>query len=226
MTEDLRRYIYLDSEGIRSLYAQLSELSERERRASEQKKKSTSCKGQLNLKGIAAIFGGSVDSELTHTRDSEVLTERILVKEGEQKLAEIETALSEKGSLLEVNSVNILAYIHIGRLPAFIRGKLPLTTRGFYDKDVVEEVIDSQTVTLRLYITDSYCLWPDIRIGGSLSKFVGVGIRENGTASMGYTCHLAIMLRALESGPENLGVLGQIHKTGSFLYIKPYAIWL
>ena len=47
MTEDLRRYIYLDSEGIRSLYAQLSELSERERRASEQKKKSTSVKSMM-----------------------------------------------------------------------------------------------------------------------------------------------------------------------------------
>jgi hypothetical protein len=226
MTQELRRFIYLDPEGIRSLYAQLSEFSERERRASEQKKKSTSGKGQLNLKVIAGLFGGSAETELTQSRDSEVLTERKLIKEDEQKLVEIETALSERGSLLEVNTINILAYISVDRLPAFIRGRLPLTTRGFYDKDTVKEVMDSQTVTFRLYITDKSCLWPLISMGGSLSKFIGVDVRENGTAIMGYTSHLAIMLRALESEPHDLGVLGQIHKTGSSLYIKPYAIWM
>ena len=226
MTQELRRFIYMDSEGIRSLYAQLSKLSERERRASEQKKKSTSGKGQLNLKVIAGLFGGSAETELTQTRNSEVLTERILIKEDEQKLVEIESALSEKGSLLEANTVNILAYIPIDHLPAFIRGRLLLTTRGFYDKDIVKEVLDSQTVTFRLDITDKFCLWPLIRMGGSLSKFTGAGVKENGTAIMGYTSHLAILLRALETDPLYLGVLGQIHKTGSSLYIKPYAIWM
>ena len=226
MTQELRRFIYLDSEGISSLYAQLSELSEIERRASEQKKKSTSGKGLLRLKVFTGLFGGSAETELTQTRDSEALTERILIKKDEQKLVGIETALSEKGSLLDVNKVSVLAHIPVDNLPTFIRGELPLTTKGLYDKDIIKKVIDSQTVTFRLDIKDEFCSWPLIHMGGSLSKFMGVRVRENGTAIMGLTSHLAIILRAIESESINLGVLGQIHKNGSDLYIKPYAIWM
>lgn len=225
MTLELRRFLYLDSKGINSLHSQLSEFSEKERQESEQKKKSTSGKGRLNLKIFAGILGGTGETELTQTGDSEVQTERSLVQGDEQKLVEVETALSKMDSLLEINRVHILANISIERLPAYIRGRLPLTTEGWYKGDIYTEVIKSQTVSFKLII-DEFSLWPDIRMGCSLSKFVDVTVKENGTAIIGLTSHLSIILRELERCPQFMGVFGQVHEAGSYLYIKPYAIWV
>jgi hypothetical protein len=231
MTLELRRFLYLDSRGINSLHSQLSEFSEKERRDSEQKKKSTSGKGRLCLKIFSGIFNGTGETELTHTSDSEAQTERTLFKTEEQRLVEIETAISKIDSLLELKIVTVgkLAKISVESLPMFIKGKLPFTVKGSSDIDIVEEINNAQFITFELdqsSLLEGFSLWPRISMGGSLSKFKDAQETGNGKWRIGLTSHLGIMLREFQIRPHNFGIFGQVQQTGSSLYIKPYAIWV
>jgi len=75
-------------------------------------------------------------------------------------------------------------------------------------------------------LEEGYSLWPHIMLGGSLSKFEGTRDTGDGTYTLGRTSHLAILLRCIEQDGTALNIVGHIERTGSNLYIKPYAIWL
>lgn len=229
----LRNFIYLDSKGIESLHAQLSELSEKERHTSEQENKSTSGKGRLALNIIMGIFGGGGETELTHTRGSEAVTERILFKTDEQKLADIENALSKKDSTedFKIVTADSLVKMTAESFPIFIKGDLHFTTSKSYGTDIIEEINKTQNITFELdqkSPSGVFSIWERILVGGSLIKFGGTGntvweAAQNGR--IGNTSHLAITLRCMSEESKKLGVFGFIQKAGSNLYIKPYAIW-
>lgn len=229
----LRNFIYLDSKGIESLHAQLSELSEKERRTSEQENKSTSGKGKLVLNIIMGIFGGGGETELTQTRGSEAVTERILFKTDEQKLTDIENALSKEDSKEEFNIVTAedLAKMPAESCPIFIKGDLPFTTSKSYGTDIIEEINKTQNITFELdqkSPSGVFSIWGRILMGGSLIKFGGTGNTVFNSAQngrIGEVGHLAIALRCMSEESKKLGVFGFIQKAGSNLYIKPYAIW-
>ncbi|MDO8727913.1 MAG: hypothetical protein Q7J35_17825 [Candidatus Methanoperedens sp.] len=230
MTLELRRFLYLDSRGINSLHSQLSEFSEKERRDSEQKKKSTSGKGRLSLKIFSGILNATGETELTKTSDSETQTGKTSFKTEEQRLVEIETAIS-KIALLELKIVTVgkLAKISVESLPMFIKGKLPFTVKGSSDIDIVREINNAQFITFELdqsSLLEGFSLWPRILMGGSLSKFKDSQETGNGKWRIGLTSHLGIMLREFQIRPHNFGIFGQVQQTGSSLYIKPYAIWV
>lgn len=230
MNDKLRRFLYVDSIGISSLYSQLSEFYEKERRVATHEKKATSGKGRFSTKFFVGIFGGSGEVESTHTRGLESQTEQILTKEAEQKLIEVESSLSKLGDLIEVNSVRILAQIASDKLPIFIKGILPVTIQTFqHSSNIIDEVIKSQTVALELdesSLAEGWALWPHILMGGSLSKFVGSRDIGNGTYTIGYTSHLAVLLRSILHCSANIGIFGHIQQTAKNLYIKSYALWL
>lgn len=150
----------------------------------------------------------------------------------ENKLMEVEKILLNAESLVEIKSVKTIAKISEKKLPIFVTGRLPFTLQNnrniTVDFDVIQEVVSSQTIGLELDqsgLSEDYTLWHHIYMGGSLSKFVDAKNSDNGKYDMGRNSHLAVYLRGMMRNSQNLGLLGQVHKTGENLYIKPYSIW-
>jgi hypothetical protein len=229
MVTELRHFYYLDSTGIHRLYNQLNEYNEKERRIKKQDNKSTSGKGNFISTISAGIFGLKGEGEKAHSQGSERITEKVLVKETEQELKKVEEYLDNQNSLLEVNNVKVLANIPVKRLPIFIRGSLPIIIPPpTSTSDIVKDVIKSQMVRFEIdqsALSEEYSIWPHILMGGSLCKFESARDAGDGTCTLGYTSHLAVILRGFQQGGGSFGVFGHVEKTGSNLYIKPYAIW-
>ncbi len=221
--------MYLDVEGLSSLDAQLTggtEVTRRERESSQE-----SSGGKSGLSGGIGASGVTIGAktEASQSRQHRIEVGRDYVIRGEHLLSRVEAAFQNSDSLLHVHSVGDLATVFEEQLPLYVLGRAPFRIQRREDSlDYLHAVKRDLFFALEVdqsAIAEGFTFWPQIYMGGSLSKSPEVRFDKDGEPIIGCTSHFAMFLRSLVAG-SHLGLFGHLSRAAEVLYIKPYAIWV
>lgn len=223
MKKNIKYYIYIDEEGIDSIYSQLNNETVNEKRV----KKIKSTSGSLNIMGGAfkGEFTGITELEKQISLSPEQKINQIIKTVSKTKyyytdlVKATKNSTSSKGiiivniyetfySRLDYNSEkSVTAMIDSGYLN-FEKGKKLL----HYDS-AVSVPYDSYNYKDDYYINDNYRVTLSMNLNNIKTSYVGK------------TSHLAVALTG-GKGEIRLGVLGQLRVIDNlFFQIKPFAVW-
>ncbi len=213
-------YIYLDKNGIESLFAQTADRVEVEIRTSTEKATNKKAGAKFGLgKAIAALLGIEAGTEVEASKASKQLEEAKLALTVEHKLSRTQQYLSESNNLItslgtaidKSSQNNTSIFINIREefdLPQFIKGQ-----------GVMEANEDG---AIMFEIPEGLGLAKKVVMAASLSKFPRA---DNGR--LGSLSHEAIHFKGCSGREVLLHVFGYIRSLGNGVFqIKPYAIWL
>ncbi len=148
-------------------------------------------------------------------------------------LDEVLHRLDAAGEMEKDLRVGDLALMAPDVLPVLFTGVFPFTARHVATPaTIIDTINQNQMIDLELYQEGLRAsVWPHIRMGASLRKFVdyrkhGLSDAEDGGIFLRPTSHLGVFLSPAAKSSIELGVFGHVSKTADDLYIKPYAIWL
>jgi hypothetical protein len=229
--------MYLDAEGIESLYVQIVEQNVIETVSKRGSIKRGKISGKIGLGKILGPFlklaDIEVSPELEGSSNTETTTKSALGLE--HKLSELMNQLDKHG---EPSVFTDLAraedYCRANHEAVFVNITDTFDAPQFYGGRGHLDVNESQTILF----DKNVCKWKDtyvhsndyykrpktsetpIFMASSLQKYPNL---KNGT--MGATSHYALMFRQCGGLDIPLSVLGAIFHVGSSFQIKPYAIW-
>jgi hypothetical protein len=230
------RYIYLDSEGIESLYVQIVERNIIETVSKRGSTKRGKISGRIGLGKILGPFlklaDIEVSPELEGSSNAETTTKSALSVE--HKLSELTKHLDKHGEpSVFMNLTRAEEYCTDNHEAVFVNIKDTFDAPQFYDGRGPLEVNESQAILFNKNVVpkDTYDYGDDyykkpkasqspILMASSIHKYPSL---KNG--SMGLTSHLALMFRQCGGLDIPLGVFGAFFHVGSAFQIKPYAIW-
>ena len=206
-------YIYLDKEGINSLYSQTVDQVQTELTKTSEKGKSGKLGSELAL-GALLGFGVEGNTELSVSGSRIELAKFSLTSE--QKLVRLleylETFEGEKFFS------NLIAATHGSSGSSesvFINVKEEFDVPQFFPgRDGVAAANDVQSVLFEIGK-------PRVIMSASLKKFPRAH-----DAKLGYVGHDAILFRENQGQDVPLNVFGQLIKLKDSYQIKPYAIWI
>lgn len=212
-------YIYLDRDGIESLFAQTVDRVEVEIRQSTENAANEKAGAQIGLgKALAALLGIEIGARVEASKASKQLQEAKLALAVEHKLTRLQHHLHESGTLItelapamdksSQRTATLFVNLHESfDLPQFASGKG--TEQANKDGAILFEIAGRQGK------------WKVV-MSASLSKFPTAA---NGR--LGRVSHLAIHFQGSLGRGVPLHVFGYILSLGNGVYqIKPYAIWL
>ncbi len=231
------RYVYLDVEGIESLYVQIVELNICETILKQGTANKGKISGKLGLGKFLSTFLNFADidvsPELERSSNAETSTKSTLPPE--HKLRDLLHHLSQVGEPSVFTDLDRAAnYCRDSNEMVFLRISETFDAPQFYGGQGHVDVNESKTVMFEKNIcknkdtyvhNDNYykrtkCTEIPIFMSSSLLKYPSY---KNGT--MGATSHEAVMFRAFDGFDIPLSLFGAFFYLQSFFQIKPYAIW-
>ena len=222
MAACLRRWMYLDHDGIVSLHRQISgkQIIERsERRSSSQSKKGDGTFG-FGMPGARASMSAGLESG----RQYEIFEKT--APHDEQLLFDIENHLAANEGLETAVRMCHIAELYATQRSTFVTGILRFRWAAAFDTDPVQDAIRKQSVEFEVdrdANDDAGMLAVPVRMTGSLEKCVGRKNLFDGSPSL--TSHLACFLRQLAGAVLPLGFFAQMQPLPKLIYLKPFAIW-
>jgi hypothetical protein len=222
MATFLRRWMYLDHDGIVSLHSQFrgERIIERTRTSSRSSDKSS--KGTA---GLAVLVGhGDIAKGAASTRRREI-SEKTAPTD-EKLLLELEAYLTKTHGLHRVARIADIAELQSKGQSALVSGVLRFRWATTANCDPVWDAMAKQMIEFEVHREahdDAGMLTNPIRMCGSLEKCVGGRGLHDG--SMSPTGHLAMFLRQIAHGVVPLGFVAHLHPWPGLILLKPYAIW-
>jgi hypothetical protein len=218
----LRRFVYLDHEGITSLHSQVSQ-----GQLLEHTKTFSSSKNKLGTGGVGANFWavrGDISASIGSSKGYTVSEKS--APADENLLLGLEGFLAEHGALEQMSSIRAVAEVYAKGVNHFVTGVLRFRWAFTHSNDPVEDAIKKQMIEFTVD-RDSYddggMVGLPIRLAGNLRKCVDRKNLHDGSISP--TSHLAVFLRSLARGQSSLGFFAQMQPLPELIYLKPYAIW-
>ena len=214
-------YIYLDKDGIESLFAQTSQRLETELKEISETSRNEKVGGKLGIgKALAVLLGIEigVDAETSKGRKGvEEITSSLAI---EQKLVRLQNYLSASSSLSS-DLVTAMDKSLLANEPAFFQCLEEFDLPQFYGgKDGVGEANADGGIIFKARI--KHLPTTKVIMTASLTKFPRV---SGGT--LGNTSHEAMHFRGMKGRGLPLRVFGYLKPLGKEVFqIKPYAIWL
>ena len=231
-TQIPKRYLYIDKEGIRSLYAQTVERLEIE--FTTQKNKS----GKKRISGILDIgkalgnflklvnLSGDAEYErmdgISYTSKSKVTAEQIL-----KELLEYLNKLGEPTIFADL--LKATQYCSKNKDRVFVVTETTFDVPQFYGENGVNTINCSKYILYEKNMRPTYDYSdkyykkvndPKIVMSSSLSKYPNIGKKH-----MGHTSHEAIFFRGHKGENIPLKVFGIIFSLPNYFQIKPFSIW-
>lgn len=226
-----RQFIYLDEQGIKSLFAQTVEGVETARKETTHRNLGAKISGKLSFKqALLTMLGlpeAELKSELEGTRQrgleisTELSTEHILFRLIENLPTHEDTPVfgSFAEAAAKISGTTNETYVSVVDefdAPQFIFGK------GVSDVNKCGALILEKNIGgySHNYNDDYFKHNNRITLLASISKFPRV--REK----LGHTSHEGIYFRAYEGKKIPLGVFGSIREIPKAFQVKPFAIWM
>lgn len=228
--EQIKQYIYMDVDGINSLYAQIVNEMTVERETETEKRTSGMVKGAFAVKAKELFM---TDVSLAGERESAHTLRQKTILTDEQKIQLLLDHISENENLIK-------DYNKIGETYQASNCNFVFFSTGF---DTTLDCADwsnaQQQIVTFGYIpfykapsekSDDYeyrdCYFKALAMSQT-KVTMNLGIQNMcGYSSYGMTSHLSVMIRALKGHNIPLGVFGHIYRLAERLYqIKPYAVW-
>jgi hypothetical protein len=223
-------YIYLDHQGIESLYAQIVDSIETSRVKTTQKRVGTKGRvgGRLKnvlvkmLSGLEGELSAEVEGSQTHIEQS---TSMHAV---EQKLNRVLISLRDSGrGYFFANLSDAALRVQDSDESVFISIRDKFNAPQFYGNCVGVDGVNTdghllleKGGVLDYTDNDNYYRQPAklVKLSASITKMRGGGM-------MGATSHEAIFLRGFGGRGVPLGIFGKLSDSSDYLQIKPFAIW-
>ncbi len=211
-------YIYLDKEGIKSLFAQTVDRLETELRKSTETDVTEKAGAKFGLgKAIASLLGIEIGAKVEKSKASKLLEEAKLTLTVEHKLIRLQQHLSEEGSLSRTidDAVNRSAQMN---KPVFIDLHESFDTPQFLKAGGADRA--TQDGAIMFEIADRFAA--RVVMAASLPKFPSAS-----GGKLNRLSHLAIHFQGHKGKSVSLHVFGYARSlSSSTCQIKPYAIWL
>ena len=222
MAACLRRWMYLDHNGIVSLHDQVFQNRVIEQTRTLSKSSDKSLKGA----GGFSAFGSRLEvaKEATSAEHYEIMEKT--APSDERLLLELEAALATDGGIQRIAGAPGIAEVYAGGAATIVTGILRFRWAATYSnnpmldakkKQMVEFVLDREANA------DAGVLSVPVRMAGSLQKCADFRTLGDGSLSPG--SHLAFFLRELARDALPLGFFAQLQPWPRLIYLKPLAIW-
>lgn len=228
-----RMYIYLDSDGIDSLYAQTVDRLETEFTQSQERDKSGKLKANIGIGKLLGIMLGLVEvgAETEVSISGKQINEAKMRFTLEQKLSALTKYLENlTGTEFFENLTKAAIQAKEQGEGVFIRVAEKFNMPQFYQADGVESVNRDQSISFVIGQSDTDHEYADTYFKKTQYTFLmmaslGKTIRSSG--NMRQTGHDAVYFRAFKGRNVPLNVFGYLIPLSEYTYqIKPYAIWV
>jgi hypothetical protein len=223
-------YIYLDEQGVESLYAQTVDRFEVERSTTIEKAMVGRAGAAARLKNLLLKALGGPEVELS----GEVSGSRRRTEQSrhaytvEQKLADLTKALQRIGQAVLFLDLSEAAR-HIGRggTRAYVRVEDQFNAPQFYFGDGTASVNESGYLILEKGGPDDYEYGDDYYKRSDLRVTLSASVSKMRMSAgrMAATGHMAVFLRGFKGRRIPMGIFGIMSATPDYFQIKPYAIW-
>jgi hypothetical protein len=194
----MRRFIYLDRDGLAGLSAQARATAKGSIRA-------------IATRLMGSAFGSAQGRDVKSVR-------------GDEAVIHVEASLESRGELAHVASADQLIALIRRSTPVFLTGRLPFVIPYASGMDVISNVVRNQFAEFELrQNSEGSSLGARVMMGASLRKFTDAVQTDRGMA-VGMTGHTARAIRGAAAAATDIGVFGLLSKVGPDYYIKPFAI--
>jgi hypothetical protein len=222
-------YVYLDEQGIQSLYAQTVQRLEVEHSTTIERALGGKAGGAARFRNLLLKVLGGPELELTgELSGSRRRTEQSRnTQTVEQKLDSLLDALRQirETALFFSDLRDAATHLEHPRTSVFVRIEDDFDAPQFIGGNGSESVNEAGYLILQkggpghYNYGDDYYRDPSlpIKLHASVSKMSGGG--------MAGSSHLAVYFRGFNGREIPLGVFGAMAKTPAYFHIKPYAIW-
>jgi hypothetical protein len=224
----LRVYLYLDREGIESLYAQTTDRIEVEFATTKSKEGRGGTKLRVGLGNLLVSLLGIKEASTEMTLETvrgqiESAKTQLSIEHKLQRLIEFLRVKDE--SFTELNEAVQAA--ELGQR-VFVQIDIHFDSPDFYPTGGGHHAVNASEALIfrindRYDPSDSYFKKPrfNLFMHASLKKIPGM------SDGIGFTSHLALFLRGREGKDIRLGVFGYLVRLNATDFqLKPYAIWL
>ena len=235
---DIKNYIYLDEQGIESLYAQLTDEIILEQRIKATKTNTGSIKAKAGLSGLFKdLFSadieaggertGSIDNEKTITYSYEQKLKKIIeiTSETDNYYSSLYSATTPHPQSSSLTLINVFETFY-SRLDFRSHEAFEyLYECGYLEFETGDRPPSEETKITYSVPYDTYT-YSDNYYKKSIYRVVmSMKLDKMRTSWRGMTSHLAVALRG-SNGKLKLGVFGQIRNVDNLYFqIKPFAVW-
>jgi hypothetical protein len=223
-------YIYLDTPGIESLYAQIADSVETAHTTTIQKGVAAKATGGLRLKHFLVKLLSGLEGEVSAevARSGARTEQSTSVQAIERRLEQILTFLSGPGQSYYFTSLGEASrHLQAADGPVFINIRDKFNAPQFYGGSQGTDAVNVAGYLLLekggaadYHYADDYYKQPTAMVNLSAS----IGKMRTGGA-MGASSHEAVFFRGFAGRRVPLCVFGTLSGTSEYLQIKPFAIW-